>query len=527
MKKFTFAFVLLFTVPSTVFSQNVYSDFRKKAKEDFISFKDESAQDYYNFRAKVNSEYSQFMRNAWEEYEAFSPVKREVEPYVPPVVLPEEDRNKEVKSEPVIIDEVIEIPQPDPELITPPEPVIPVLELPEIEEEELVIVNEDVKIKDGKLHINPLAVPKSETATVSFFGGEYKIRRGLKDKCLLENTRESDVADMWTELSKPQYQNMIYDCQKMREEMQMGDWAFVKFCESVSMAIYDAEHPNERAVLQAFLLIQTGVSATLGRDESKRLHVLIEPACNVYDRQSWSVGTRKMYLFDDVEVKRMNIFNRKFPGGQPIRLDETKITLFKEDWGETRKLASDFYDVSVKINVNKNRVDFYGTYPSPYLKFDSSSRWRFYALPPLDEGLQSAIYPRIREYTKGLEDYVTACVILNFVQTAFPYEYDNKVWGYDRAFFAEETLFYPYCDCEDRSILFYRMIKDILGLDVVLIYYPGHLATAVHFNEEVDGDYFMLDGKRYTVCDPTFINAPVGRTMTGFEGVGAKILKVD
>lgn len=34
------------------------------------------------------------------------------------------------------------------------------------------------------------------------------------------------------------------------------------------------------------------------------------------------------------------------------------------------------------------------------------------------------------------------------------YEYDNKVWGHDRALFAEETLYYPYCDSEDRSIVF-------------------------------------------------------------------------
>ena len=32
---------------------------------------------------------------------------------------------------------------------------------------------------------------------------------------------------------------------------------------------------------------------------------------------------------------------------------------------------------------------------------------------------------------------------------------------------------------------------------------PGHLATAVHFSNDVKGDYIMLDGARYTICDPT------------------------
>lgn len=109
--------------------------------------------------------------------------------------------------------------------------------------------------------------------------------------------------------------------------------------------------------------------------------------------------------------------------------------------------------------------------------------------------------------------YEAVSRLLNFVQTAFVYEYDDKVWGCDRAFFADETLYYPYCDCEDRSILFSRLVRDLLGLKVVLIYYPGHLATAVCFTENVNGDYISMNGKRYTICDPTYIGAPIGATM--------------
>lgn len=118
-------------------------------------------------------------------------------------------------------------------------------------------------------------------------------------------------------------------------------------------------------------------------------------------------------------------------------------------------------------------------------------------------------------------------MLLNFVQTAFVYEYDDKVWGYDRAFFAEETLFYPYCDCEDRSILFSRLVRDLLGLKVVLIYYPGHLATAVRFSENVTGDYLSVNTSRYVICDPTYIGAPVGRTMPNMNNGNAKVILLE
>ena len=34
-------------------------------------------------------------------------------------------------------------------------------------------------------------------------------------------------------------------------------------------------------------------------------------------------------------------------------------------------------------------------------------------------------------------------------------------------------------NCEDRAILFTRIVRDLLGLKFILIYYPGHLASAV------------------------------------------------
>ena len=116
------------------------------------------------------------------------------------------------------------------------------------------------------------------------------------------------------------------------------------------------------------------------------------------------------------------------------------------------------------------------------------TRWATYANAPMDEEVVNYLYPQIREKIKGMSAYDAASRLLNWVQSGFNYQYDDVVWGEDRAFFGEETLYYPYCDCEDRSILFSHLVRDLLDLDVVLVYYPGHLGTAVAFNEPVEGD---------------------------------------
>ena len=65
-----------------------------------------------------------------------------------------------------------------------------------------------------------------------------------------------------------------------------------------------------------------------------------------------------------------------------------------------------------------------------------------------------------------------------------------------------------------------------MGLKVVGLNYPNHVATAVAFNSEVNGDYLMYKNKKYILSDPTFINAPVGQTMPQFKNVSPIVIDV-
>ena len=46
----------------------------------------------------------------------------------------------------------------------------------------------------------------------------------------------------------------------------------------------------------------------------------------------------------------------------------------------------------------------------------------------------------------------------------------------------------------------------------------------MEFNDEVFGDYLVYDQKKYIVCDPTYIGAPVGRTMPNMNNQEAQII---
>jgi hypothetical protein len=89
-------------------------------------------------------------------------------------------------------------------------------------------------------------------------------------------------------------------------------------------------------------------------------------------------------------------------------------------------------------------------------------------------------------------------------------------------------LLYPtfvsYSDCEDRSIMFSYLVKNLIGLDVVGIKYHDHLATAVNFSSKVSGSGFNYKGKKYIVSDPTYTNANTGMAMPLYKSAKFEII---
>ena len=113
------------------------------------------------------------------------------------------------------------------------------------------------------------------------------------------------------------------------------------------------------------------------------------------------------------------------------------------------------------------------------------------------------------------------------MQTAYSYQTDDQQFNREKWFFGDETFYYPYSDCDDRAILFSVLVRDVLNMEAVLLDYPNHLAAAVRFNSNVEGDYVTVDGTRFVVCDPTYVGAGVGVAMPDLDTSKLKIVKLE
>lgn len=410
------------------------------------------------------------------------------------------------------------------------------------------------KKKKKKKSSKEKAEPIEPYHAFTFYGTEYKVR--LEPKHLsfrLMNVYPKTIAEQWEKFSvkvgktveqaeKSRCSNLLYDCLMLRKEYDLCDWAYLNMLYQMS-ASFLGKGTNEATFMTAFLYCQSGYKIRMASNRQGKLYILVASDHYIYDNPTYNIDGTRYFAFLPEEGDNaaaaslnLNICQAAFKDEQALSLlipHAPKLDVIKTN---TRELAS-LHNKEMKalVSTNKNRVDFFNNYPSSYVDGNFMTRWAIYANTPLSEEVKAEFYPSLKESIQGCSKAKAVSILLEFCQSAFEYKFDEEVWGGDRAFFAEETLYYPYSDCEDRSILFSRLVRDLVGLDVLLVYYPGHLLTAVHFPEdaqlaeELRGEYFSLpcDGRNFVICDPTGLYAPIGWNNETYKNEVANVILLE
>lgn len=520
-------------------------------QERYEAFKKNAKQQYDDFRMKANKQYADFINKVWQSYNAFEPLPIPKEEDVNPIIYDERSyidfrkRNRQKRNE----DEYQEQNKKNKDKISVRhnkglEEIIKDYEGNKDENkkdeqqkdnkrEERDNYDKEIKIEDvvtppapepqpvpiAPIKENPQPVEKY--ISFSFYGTDCRVRFNDDERFKLNDINNKSIADVWERMSGDTYNNTIRDCLELRIRMRLCDWAYLNMLDA--MAEQCLGKSNEATLLASFIYCQSGYKMRIGRADAK-LCLLYASKHTIYDQPYFNISGDRYYVFNS-KVTSMDICEAAMPKEKSMSLYIPNVQALGLNMSQARVLQSERYpDIRVLTSVNENLIKFYNDYPTSEIDNNFMTRWAIYAQTPMDSNTCIEFYTSLKGKTAGLGKRETVERLLNFVQTAFVYEYDDKVWGGDRAFFAEETLFYPYCDCEDRSILFSRLVRDLTGLDVVLVYYPGHLATAVCFDTDVQGDYIILNNRRFVVCDPTYIGAPIGATMPKMDNKTANVI---
>ncbi len=314
-----------------------------------------------------------------------------------------------------------------------------------------------------------------------------------------------DVSAFWIQLSECDFEPLLQACRTESAERAFNDWATYQLVLETARQTYPRQY-NEQAVMAVFLLNQIGLEAKVGFGNA-HLFCLLAVEQQLYGLSFADIAKNRYYLLevDPNYIHRESSFafrtyDTPFPA--PTKAVDMNITKPLK--------SSEFPDlVDSAINISTSMIELFGTYPQVDIEVYANARPSNMFCQSVEQVFQPYLHTQT---TVEAVDF-----LLTYVQYGFNYATDEEQFGYEKPFFCEENFYYPQNDCEDRSVLFSFLVRHLLHLDVVLIDYPGHIATAVHFPTEVKGESVTYNGKRYVICDPTYIGASIGMEMPDFK----------
>lgn len=361
-----------------------------------------------------------------------------------------------------------------------------------------------------------LSSPKPNRMNFKFYGVKVSVDNALKKSFSLKGITPEIIGDVWEQLSRKSYQKIVTDCSQIKQHLLLNDWGMVLLTRKIA-ALY-TRSKNEQVLLQFFLLAQCGYKTRLARLDT-HLVLLMSTDCQLYACPYLNLGGTRYYQITKAKGHTIYTYRKDYAKAKRrISMLMKKTPLLMGDLKRTQHRAKAYPEVNISTCVSADLMAYYNDFPQ--------CDFSVYSSAPMSEMLAETILPILDRAIQGKNDIQAANLLLNFVQTGFKYKTDDEQFRYEKPFFADELFFYPYCDCEDRAILYTYLVRKLLHLDTVLVDYPGHIATAVRFRDtSLKGDYINVQGERYYICDPTYINAKIAKAMPSMASKRIKVLK--
>ena len=481
---------LIFTLSLLVLSVTLSAqDDRRKAYEDFI--KQRNAE-FENWRDKANAEFTSYLEKAWEEFMVQTGRKDPVGevPQNPEYYGAKPSQGGE-RSHGIPSDAELGFPE---------------------------------AMKDMPIHASMDA--SAEQIDLDFFGFPEKVPFSASMRIGEVIAKEKSVAQAWEMLSNSEYLPTVEAIKKMKERYGLNDWAVYSLVKEISKAVYGEYGVNQQVVTQMFLMSQLEYKVRSG-SVGDELVLLVPFKEQVYQIPFVSDNGVDFFIFSNIALNAsapLYTFTKDFSMAKNV----ISLTLSKEMrlGGDeyykvlTLPMWSEILGEEFKVPVNQTYVNFTYDYPQSDLITYHRSVVDTKTSQAVIKGIR---YKIIRE---GMSDFEAVSYILNLVQNGFEYKTDYEMFGRIKPLFIEESLYYGANNCKDRVLIFSWMVKKTLGLNTILLGYPNHVACGVAFDKPVEGDAFMFEGVNYTVCDPTFINAPIGATMPRYKNTNPSIVSL-
>jgi hypothetical protein len=466
------------------------------AQDTFEEWKKQQMQEFQDFKDKRDKAFMKFLEKAWKAIDSEKGV----------------DLYEEPKPD--------DMPAADPGKAPPPPPKGPKVKVKVPDAEPIPEEEIDLSVD---ISLDPIEVPKSANwPKVNF--DYYQIPIATKydprfDTTLTGKMNKDAIAAYWKHVSQLDYEPLIKRTGQLKDTLALNDWAFVQMVYQMGEDVYGVNRP-EATLFTWFVLTKNDYKLKVGYNDSG-VYLLLPSTQRVYNNPYFTLDGSKYYVLPLKagmdQPTNLYTYEGSYPGQQhALDFSIKQVPKFARSKA-TKNLSFEYNDETydVPVSYDKNWVEF--------LKFFPQTDLVVYFDADVSSEAKTSLLKNLEPVIEGKSETEAVNMLLRFVQTAFAYQVDDKQFGKEKYLFPDETLHYPKSDCEDRCILFAYLVRNLTDLEVVGLRYPGHLATAVKFTEAPQGDFVKVDGKTYTIADPTYKYADIGMTMPQFKDKAPEI----
>lgn len=325
------------------------------------------------------------------------------------------------------------------------------------------------------------------------------------------------ISDFWKKTSATNYTPTVRALMEEKEVIGLNGWGYYLFVSKFSQMIFTDN--NCSTLLTWFLLVRSGFDARVGFNDDGVV-LLLPTETTLYELSYLMIDEQKYYVIANGSESGIKTYRGSYSEGRILDFNQ-KRPLQLGNNNAVRSLSFDFkgQQYNMAFNYDADVVDYYKSLPQAQFEI-------FFNSSP-SEQLKESIINYLKPIVEKMDKQTALNFLLQFVQFSFQYKTDNQQFGCEKYFYADELFYYPFCDCEDRSVLFSYLIHVLMGYEVIAVEFPGHMATAVALDYSVNGMKYTIGTKTYTVADPTYIGASVGQCMSKYESMTPIIHKID
>ena len=473
-KNIIFLICILMVVDAIpLFAQN--DTLKDEYQKEFDSFLNDSQQEFVSFKSKNDSVFYNFLKKSWKEFHLMEMERPEIPKPDEQPILKGAAKNKSYKIEPA----------------TPHKTIL--------EDAGKQIRYNNVPEKYDKLDYI------SEYAEVDFYGTTINFPVLEIKKTSGKIVNKEQIATFFKENANDEtLLNTISFLKESVLQKKFNSYAYLMLLKKTASNYFD--NLNDQVLFVWFGLIKTGYDAKVAYNDNG-VFLLVNFDVPVYSIPYLVNDGTKYYLipFSGQTLKNQQVSS--YPelyseNNQSVSLVLKELPDVTKD---IKQRIIHYHGQNIPLVYNQNLINFYSSYPECELPV--------YFIPDLS---QAAINSLSKYLSPKLDNKTTieqVNLLLDFLQKGFPYETDNKQFGREKYLFAEESIAFPYSDCEDRAILLSHLIKHYTGLKTIGLAFPEHVSLAVALKDSIQGNYVEYNGLKYYICDPTYIGSKLGMIM--------------